>query len=179
MIYELHVELLGLNRNAPQGTLRDAMDLIPYLRDLGVNCVELMPMSEFQGGSGWGCSTSHYFAIEFVGGGRDRFKWFVRECHRNGIAVILDIVYNHYAHDAERAEWLYDTNAHERNCYYWYEGRPSDYPAYEAAAARGGPDAPPVGEGGYLSNMSTGYAPRYWGGERPQDVLLERGRPPQ
>lgn len=162
VIYELHVELLGLNRGVPYGTLQDAMDLIPYLLDLGVNCVELMPMSEFQGGSGWGYSTSHYFAIEFVGGGRDRFKWFVRECHRNGIAVILDVVYNHYAHDAERAEWMYDTNTHERNCYYWYEGRPGDYPDYEAAANSGRQDAPPRGHGGYLNNQSTGYAPRYW-----------------
>ena len=165
VIYELHVELLGLNRGVGLGTLQDAMDFIPYLRDLGVNCVELMPMSEFGGAtpgerSGWGYSTSHYFAIEYGGGGRDKFKWFVRECHRNGIAVILDVVYNHYAHDAERAEWLYDTNAHERNCYYWYEGRPGDYPAYEVAAARGAPDTSP-GHGGYLNNGSTGYAPHF------------------
>ncbi|MGZ8263625.1 MAG: alpha-amylase family glycosyl hydrolase [Burkholderiales bacterium] len=161
VIYEMHTELLGVDRDVAEGTLQDAMALIPYLRDLGVNCVEIMPMSEFQGGSGWGYSTSHYFAIEYSGGGRDKFKHFVRECHRNGIGVILDVVYNHYAHDAERAEWLYDTEAHERNFYYWYEGRPSDYPAYEAAAARGTPDTAP-GHGGYLNNGSTGYAPRFW-----------------
>ena len=43
----------------------------------------------------------------------------------------MDVVYNHYNHQAERAEWLYDTDADEKNPYYWYEGRPSDYPEYE------------------------------------------------
>ncbi len=55
-------------------------------------------------------------------------------CHRNGIAVILDVVYNHYTFDAERAEWAYDSNAPENNIYYWYEGRPTDYRANRTAA---------------------------------------------
>ncbi len=158
MIYELHVQLLGLNRGVGLGTLQDAMDLIPYLRDLGVNCVELMPMSEFQGGSGWGYSTSHYFAIEYGGGGRDKFKWFVRECHRNGIAVILDVVYNHYTFDDERAEGLYDSNAPERNIYYWYEGRPSEYSLTRRRRAELRTRHP---NDGYLQNGSSGRAPNF------------------
>ena len=150
VIYELHIGGLGLDRQAPIGTLEDALRLMPYLRDLGVNAIGLMPMSEFQGGSGWGYSTTHYLAVEYAGGGRDQFKHFVRECHRNGIAVILDVVYNHYAHEAERAEWAYDSNAPERNIYYWYEGRASDY-------------ANP--NGGYVNNGSSGWAPRYWEGQ--------------
>ena len=146
VIYELHTDGLGLGR-VPTGTLEDALALIPYLRNLGVNTVQLMPMAEFQDRAGWGYSTSHYFAIEYTGGGRDKFKHFVRECHRNGIAVILDVVYNHYTFDADRAEWAYDSNLNENNIYYWYEGRAGDY-------AR--PD------GGYLDNGSSGWAPRYW-----------------
>jgi 1,4-alpha-glucan branching enzyme len=146
VVYELHVDSLGLGR-VPVGTLQDAVDLIPYLRDLGANAVELMPMSEFQDRAGWGYSTSHYFAIEYSGGGRDKFKHFVRECHRNGIAVILDVVYNHYTFDAERAEFGYDSPRPENNIYYWYEGRADDY-------AR--PD------GGYVDNGSSGWAPRWW-----------------
>ena len=111
-----------------RGTIQDAMNLIPYLRDLGVNCVELMPMAEYEGAANWGYTTSHYMAVEYAGGGRDQFKYFVRECHRNGIAVLLDVVYNHYTFDSERAEWAYDSNAPENNIYYWYEGRASDYP---------------------------------------------------
>ncbi|MBL8660156.1 MAG: alpha amylase C-terminal domain-containing protein, partial [Rhodospirillales bacterium] len=72
---------------------------------------------------------------------------FVRACHRRGIAVLLDVVYNHYTFDAERAEWAYDSNVPENNIYYWYEGRASDYPD-------------PTG--GFIDNGSSGWAPRFW-----------------
>ena len=150
VIYELHVDGLGLG-HSPRGTLQDAIDLLPYLRDLGINAVELMPLAEYEGWASWGYGNSHYLAIEYAGGGRDQFKYFIRECHRRGIAVIMDVVYNHYTADAERAQWAYDLNAPERNIYYWYEGRASDYP-----------DANPPGSGGYIDNMSTGWAPRFW-----------------
>jgi 1,4-alpha-glucan branching enzyme len=150
VIYELHIGALGVQRgpNEP-GTLEDAMDFLDHLEALGVNAVELLPLSEFGGGgAGWGYATSHYFAIEYSGGGRDQYKWFIRECHRRGIAVILDVVYNHYNHNAERAEWMYDTSSDEKNAYYWYEGNPSDYHGFN--------------QGGYLDNLSSGWAPRYW-----------------
>ena len=150
VIYELHIDGLGVGRS-PRGTLEDAIALLDYLADLGVNCVELMPTSEFEGWTSWGYGTSHYLAIEYAGGGRDQFKHFVRACHRRGIAVLLDVVYNHYTHDGERAQWAYDSTTPEHNIYYWYEGRASDYP-----------NAYPPGHGGYIDNMSTGYAPRYW-----------------
>ena len=176
VIYELHVAGLGLDRivngrPVDEGTLEDALRLLDrnylvnlgngegtravasrlpdlnYLVDLGVNAIELMPMSEFQNRLGYGYSTSHYMAIEYSGGGRDQFKHFVKACHQRGIAVLLDVVYNHYTFDAERAEWAYNSNAPERNIYCWYEGRATDY-------AR--PD------GGYLDNGSSGFAPRLW-----------------
>jgi len=146
VIYEMHVDGLGLDRGVDRGTLRDAIDLLPYLRDLGITCIQLMPMSEFQDRSGWGYSTSHYAAIEYAGGGRDQFKHFVRAAHRAGIAVILDVVYNHYTFDAERAEWAYDSDTPENNIYYWYEGRAGDYPR---------------ADGGYVDNGSSGWAPRF------------------
>ncbi len=156
VIYELHVGGLGFDRRTPDGdpepgTLEDAIGLLDYLAELGVNAIELMPMSQFEGWASWGYGTSHYCAIEYSGGGRDQFKHFVRECHRRGLAVILDMVYNHYDHQAERSEWAYDSDMPERNIYYWYEGNASDYP-----------NANPPGSGGYIDNMSTGYAPRFW-----------------
>lgn len=156
VIYELHVGGLGFNRTTPDGdpapgTLEDAIALLDYVSELGVNAIELLPMSEFEGWASWGYGTSHYFAVEYSGGGRDQFKHFVRECHRRGLAVILDVVYNHYHHQADRAEWAYDSDAPDRNIYYWYEGRPEDYP-----------NAEPPGSGGYIDNQSTGYAPRFW-----------------
>lgn len=149
VIYELHIDGLGLGRS-PRGTLEDAIALLEYMADLGVNCIELMPTSEFEGWTSWGYGTSQYLAIEYAGGGRDQFKHFVRECHRRGIAVLLDVVYNHYTNDGERAQWAYDSVTPENNVYYWYEGRASEYP-----------HANPPGHGGYIDNMSTGYAPRY------------------
>jgi 1,4-alpha-glucan branching enzyme len=159
VIYELHIGALGFGRgpNRP-GTLEDALHFLDYIEDLGVNAVELLPLSEFGGGgAGWGYATSHYFAIEYSGGGRDRYKWFIRECHQRGIAVILDVVYNHYNHQAERAEWMYDTAQQDRNAYYWYEGSLGCYSDFDRAA---GPAQ--AGEGGYVDNVSTAWPPRYW-----------------
>jgi len=152
IIYELHVGALGFGKkdsnhqNLP-GDITDAMNLLDYLSELGVNCIELLPMAEFEGWASWGYGTSHYFAIEYSAGGRDQMKHFVRECHRRGIAVILDVVYNHYDPNGERAEWMYDSDEHPENIYYWYEGQPSDYS---------------FPEGGYIDNMSTGYSPSFW-----------------
>ena len=155
VIYELHLGALGFGKSSP-GTLDDALPFLDHVADLGVNAIELLPMSEFgASGGGWGYATSHYHAIEYMAGGRDAFKKFVREAHRRGLAVIMDVVYNHYTHDGERAQWLYDTTRHEHNCYYWYDGRPADHAWFDAAHPG------QRGHGGYVDNGSSGYAPRY------------------
>jgi 1,4-alpha-glucan branching enzyme len=146
VIYELHVGSLGFGK-AGSGDLSDALQFVNHLVDLGVNAVELLPMAEFSGTASWGYGDTHHFCIESSAGGRDKYRHFVRECHRRGIAVIQDVVYNHYDPEAERAQWQYDSNLPEENIYYWYEGRSSDYSS---------PD------GGYLDNGSTGYTPRFW-----------------
>ncbi len=150
VIYELHVGALGYNQPRP-GNLTDAIALIPYLLALGVNAVELLPISEFSGAKNWGYGTTHFCAVEFSSGGPDHLKAFVKACHQRGIAVILDVVYNHYP-DAERAEWQYDSSEHQRNIYYWYEGNPSDYQTTEGAT---------FPEGGYVDNESSGWAPAF------------------
>jgi 1,4-alpha-glucan branching enzyme len=146
VIYELHIGSLGFGRPRA-GNLTDAIRFLDHLEALGVNAVELLPMAEFKGTTGWGYGDSHHFVIESSAGGRDQYRRFVRECHRRGIAVIQDVVYNHYDPGAERAQWQYDSAAPDENIYYWYEGRSSDY------AFR---------EGGYVDNGSSGWAPRYW-----------------
>jgi 1,4-alpha-glucan branching enzyme len=146
VIYELHVGALGFPGTGP-GTLADAVRLLDYLSDLGVNAIELLPISEFSGDLSWGYGDTHHMVIESSAGGRDKYKHFIRECHRRGIAVIQDVVYNHFDQNAERAEWAYDSTAPEQNIYYWYEGRRSDYAA---------------DHGGYLNNGSSGYTPRFW-----------------
>jgi 1,4-alpha-glucan branching enzyme len=145
VIYELHVGSLGFGSERP-GNFEDAIAFLDYLTELGVNAVELLPIAEASGNNTWGYGNSHHFAIESSAGERDEFRRFVRACHQRGIAVIVDVVYNHYVPDGERAQWQYDSPRDEHNIYYWYEGNPSDY-----AAA----------DGGYIDNMSTGFAPRF------------------
>lgn len=146
VIYELHVGSLGFPRRGA-GNLSDAMALLDYLSDLGVTAVELLPLSEYSGTLAWGYGDTHHFVIESSAGGRDKYKHFVRECHRRGIAVIQDVVYNHFDNNAGRAEWQYDSTLPEENIYYWYEGRSADYVQPN---------------GGYLDNGSSGFTPRFW-----------------
>jgi 1,4-alpha-glucan branching enzyme len=141
VIYELHVGALGFGKQDP-GTLQDAIAFVDHLERLGVNAVELLPIAEFEARANWGYGTSHFFATDQAAGGTDRLKMFVKACHRRGIAVILDVCYNHFDPDGERAEWAYDSNDPARNIYYWYEGKPSDY-------------SDPTG--GYIDNLSTGW----------------------
>jgi 1,4-alpha-glucan branching enzyme len=163
VIYEVHVGSLGFGETDATGqprpgTLADAAAplFLDHLQDLGVNAIELLPIMEFAGDRQWGYATSHFHALESSAGGRNALKRLVRACHQRGIAVLLDVVFNHYHHDAERAQWNYDDTAPDRNLYYWYEGRPTDYPEFDAAVE---PDR--RGHGGYLDNVSTGFAPRY------------------
>lgn len=68
---------------------------LDYLEDLGVNVIELMPVSEFDGNESWGYNPSFHMALDKYYGTRDAFKQFIDECHSRGIAVVLDVVYNH------------------------------------------------------------------------------------
>jgi len=157
VIYELHVGALGFgdgdgdgrvgDGNPRAGTFADAVVFVDYLVDLGVNAVELLPMLEFSGTRSWGYGTSHFLAVEKSAGGRAGLAEFVRACHRRGIAVLMDLVFNHYTPDADRAAWMYDTTTPSHNAYYWYEGSDADHTGF--------PD------GGYVDNLSSGYAPRY------------------
>ena len=70
-------------------------DTLNYLEDLGINAIELMPFNEFEGNSSWGYNTSFYFAPDKYYGPKMMLKSFIDECHRRGIAVIMDMVLNH------------------------------------------------------------------------------------
>jgi glycosidase len=70
-------------------------DTISYFKNLGINAIEVMPFSEFEGNSSWGYNPSFYFAPDKYYGPKDALKAFIDECHGNGIAVIMDMVLNH------------------------------------------------------------------------------------
>ncbi len=71
------------------------IDTLSYLKTLGVNAIELMPINEFSGNLSWGYNPNHYFAVDKAYGTKDKLKEFIDVCHGEGIAVILDVVYNH------------------------------------------------------------------------------------
>ena len=68
---------------------------LDYLEALGINAIELMPVSEFDGNESWGYNPSFHMALDKYYGTKDALKSFIDECHSRGIAVILDVVYNH------------------------------------------------------------------------------------
>jgi len=76
-------------------TIKGVQEKLPYLKELGINAIELMPFNEFEGNDGWGYNPSFYFAPEKAYGAANDYKDFIDECHANGIAVIMDIVLNH------------------------------------------------------------------------------------
>lgn len=94
IIYEMLFRDFTGTDNKDDGTIRAAIEKIPYLRKLGVNCVELMPVMEFNGNSSWGYNTNFYFAVDKSYGSAADLQEFVELCHQAGMAVVLDIVFN-------------------------------------------------------------------------------------
>jgi maltooligosyltrehalose trehalohydrolase len=94
LIYELHVGTF-----TPEGTFEAVIDKIPHLLELGVTHVELMPVAEFPGRWGWGYDGVDLFAPHSAYGGPEGLKRLVDSCHGAGLAVILDVVYNHLGPD--------------------------------------------------------------------------------
>ena len=96
VIYEFHVgTFCGYQGWIGTATLDMCIRKLDYLVDLGINAIELMPVAEFDGSVDWGYTTAYPFAVEESYGGPDAFKRFVNACHQKGIAVLLDVVYNH------------------------------------------------------------------------------------
>jgi 1,4-alpha-glucan branching enzyme len=94
-IYEMHIGTFGRSAEPGPSDLEDAVEKLAHLKELGVNAVEIMPLSEFPGGYSWGYNPSHIFGVESDYGTPRRFRDFVRRAHELGLAVIVDVVYNH------------------------------------------------------------------------------------
>jgi maltooligosyltrehalose trehalohydrolase len=90
VIYELHVGTFSRS-----GTFDGALERLPMLRDLGVTALEIMPVSEFPGSRNWGYDGVSPYAVQSSYGGPDGLKRLVDAAHRHGLAVLLDVVYNH------------------------------------------------------------------------------------
>lgn len=90
LLYELHTGTF-----TPEGTFAALEGKLDYLLDLGVNAIEIMPVAQFPGGRNWGYDGVFPFAVQNTYGGAKGLQLLVDACHRRGIAVVLDVVYNH------------------------------------------------------------------------------------
>jgi malto-oligosyltrehalose trehalohydrolase len=108
VIYELHVGTF-----TPAGTFDAAIGRLGHLTDLGVDAVEIMPVAAFPGQHGWGYDGICLWAVHEPYGGPDGLKRFVDACHAAGLAVLLDVVYNHVGIGNRLADFgPYFTDAH-------------------------------------------------------------------
>jgi maltooligosyltrehalose trehalohydrolase len=104
VLYELH-----LGTFTPEGTYRAAATRLPYLAELGITTVELMPVAEFPGDFGWGYDGVDLFAPTRLYGTPDELRALVDAAHGLGLGVILDVVYNHFG---PRGNFLRELSAH-------------------------------------------------------------------
>jgi len=125
VIYEMHV---GTFNDAPgqgPGKFDDIVPKLPYLRDLGINAIQIMPVVEFAMDTSWGYNPSQPFSVETALGGPQGLFRFVKAAHSFGIAVILDVVYNHCGPgdlDLWRFDGWFDGN-HNGGIYFYDNAR--------------------------------------------------------
>jgi malto-oligosyltrehalose trehalohydrolase len=94
VVYELHIGAF-----TPEGTFRSAAGRLDYLRELGVTAIELMPVADFPGRWNWGYDGALLFAPDSSYGRPEDLKALIEAAHRRGIAMLLDVVYNHFGPD--------------------------------------------------------------------------------
>src|SRR5690606_41780023 len=79
-----------------QGNFDGVIERLPYLKALGINAIEIMPVSQFPGERNWGYDGVFSVAVQYSYGGAGALQRLVDACHKHGIAVVLDVVYNHF-----------------------------------------------------------------------------------
>ena len=99
VMYELHVGTFAPGPQHRAGRFDQIIEHLPYLKDLGVNALEVMPIMAFPSETSWGYSLTNPFAVEPSYGGPDGFKRMVDAAHAAGIGVIMDVVINHFGPD--------------------------------------------------------------------------------
>ena len=128
IIYEMHVGTFNDDPGGKPGSFQTAGKKLPYLKKLGINAVQVMPPMEFPGGFSWGYNPALPFAIETDYGGPQAFKAFVKAAHELGIAVILDVVYNHLG-PSDLDLWQFDGwTENDGGGIYFYNDHRADTP---------------------------------------------------
>lgn len=128
VIYEMHIGSFFADEEGKPGDFDSVLLKFEHLVKLGVNAVQVMPIAEFAGDYSWGYNPAHIFAAESAYGGPDGFKRFVREAHKRGIAVILDVVYNHFG-PSDLDLWQFDGwQENDKGGIYFYNDHRSQTP---------------------------------------------------
>lgn len=115
VIYELLIRDFTEKRS-----IKGVQEKLPYLKSLGVNAIELMPLNEFEGNDSWGYNPSFYFATDKIYGTNNDYKDFIDACHQNGIAVIMDMVLNHSYGQSPMVRMYQNTNGEPSSANPWY-----------------------------------------------------------
>ena len=112
VIYEMLFRDFTTSQN-----IAGAMACLDHISDLGVNAVQVMPIQEFDGNQSWGYNPNHWFALDKYYGTREQYKEFIDECHARGMAVIVDVVYNHAtgSHPWAKLWWNSSSNSTAEN----------------------------------------------------------------
>jgi len=108
VIYELFVRDF-----TETDSFKEVITKLDYLKKLGINAIELMPINEFEGADSWGYNPALYMALDKSYGTKNDFKKLVDECHKRGIAVIADVVFNHSYGQSPLLQMYYDTAANK------------------------------------------------------------------
>jgi 1,4-alpha-glucan branching enzyme len=125
VIYEVHVGTFNDQvAGAEPGNVEGVIQKLDYIRELGFNCIELMPTAEFAMSLGLGYNPAHIFAVEDAYGGPVGLKTLVKEAHARGIAVIQDVVYNHFG-PSDLDLWRFNGWAPDD----WTDGEGKQHPA--------------------------------------------------
>lgn len=122
VIYEMHVGTFNDAPGTGPGTFDEIIPKLPYLADLGINAIEIMPVAEFAGDYSWGYNPSQPFAVESAIGGPQGLYKFVKAAHGQGMGVILDVVYNHCG-PGDLDLWRFDgwTDGNHNGGIYFYD----------------------------------------------------------
>ena len=128
VIYETHIGTFFRDGKECVGTFAAYAKKFNYLKKLGVNALQIMPIAEFAGDLSWGYNPAHPYAIETAYGGPVGFQTFVRDAHKAGFAVILDVVYNHFG-PSDLDLWQFDGwSENDKGGIYFYNDHRSTTP---------------------------------------------------
>ncbi|MEO0649788.1 MAG: alpha-amylase family glycosyl hydrolase [Planctomycetota bacterium] len=107
VLYEMHIGTFNDAPGGPVGTFDTAIERLDQIAELGVNALLVMPVNEFGGDYSWGYNPAHIFSVESAYGGPQAFQRFVDAAHQRGLAVLLDVVHNHWG-PSDLGVWQFD-----------------------------------------------------------------------